>query len=193
MAIRECKIDRQWEVNVTAAENVLKERVLPLEWDLVEVALIIFAAYLHLVSIICLQNGGSSAQMRQILMSTVRWRSKEFDLDFLLNIIVAQICATDSALVPSHKPILAILANFRLINRGVLAGRLIFVHDEEVQVTRIAFELGWALKTTNFSVCVVLNLFCSDFDHWLSAFWRLLHLLCHGLVYTSYDFVQREL
>ena len=98
--------------------------------------------------------------------------AEEFKLDLLLHIIIAQVSAPNRTWFPSCHGIRALATCFRLINGGVLARLLHFVHDEEIKVARVR-KFALCFKAADLRVSVLLYLFSHDVNHALDTwfFW----------------------
>lgn len=64
-------------------------------------------------------------------------RSEKFELDLLLNVVIAKIRSANRGLIPIYNTTSSSFPNLRLIDWSVLAGRAHFIHYEEVETARL--------------------------------------------------------
>lgn len=133
------------------------------------------------------QHSKCSWAVSKVLVVTWSLAPEKFNLDFIFDVVVAKISASDGALVPLHALVLVcISSHLRFVDRDVLIWSSIFVNDEKVQVGLLTNERGFRAKHTNFGVCVVHQFFSRYFDEsfmpWL--LWENKQLF-HHLVDTS--------
>ena len=183
------EIDSDGEVNITAAKNVLEERVLLLklafaqaEKILVECKFIIGLAFKH---------PGAAQDRSLVLVSSAFRRKEDLNLEFLFDVIITKIGQAQCALSPRDN-ISSGSLNLRFIQRCPLIRTTALVYDEKVGARR-TLQLSVGKERQQFAVCVFLHVLSNDANVCLVAALSLNEALVQGLIAARHHLVKGEL
>ncbi len=87
--------------------------------------------------------------MTHVLMTAIGHVSEKFNFDLCVVVIIAKLCAADSALVPGHEVVFIVPSGFRFVYRDKLESSSFLVDDKEIQMRRLTFEGSFRTKQAN--------------------------------------------
>ena len=131
---REIDCDRQ--INLTSSEDILKEWVCPLYFQVFEWQLTLLIQSVVLGPFLQLGQGNSLDHVQELMLSACGWLEK-FYFYFLLDIIFAQVCGANLDLIPLKGPSTDWLLNFWFVNWGEFARGDEPVNDEKAKVRAV--------------------------------------------------------
>ena len=124
-------------------------------------------------------------------MSATGLRKEDFNLEFLLDIVVAEVCKTQSALRPRYN-VPAGSLYLRLVKRGPLVGAPRLVYDEKVGTAR-TLHLRVGIERQHLAVGVVFDVLGNDADVRFVASLSLHEALEQSLIAARHHLVEGKL
>ena len=184
------EIDCDCQINLTPSEDILKERVCPFYFQVLEWQLTLFIQSVVLGPFLQLGQGDSLDHVQELMLSACGWL-KKFYFYFLLDIIFAQVCGANLDLIPLKGPSTYWLLNFWFINWGEFAWGDEPVNDEEAEAWAV-YSFNLWIENDHLGVGCCRDFFCLDDNvTWLSD--SLVHeWLGEHLITSCDDFMHWE-